>query len=108
MNSLDDLKFATIITNTGTEALQVLNDPNGPLNTLSTDTFSIADETGAQPSFTGIRAKYVPEVAAGLLAFTTLAPGQSVTVQHDGAYAFIMYINVSLIYTDFLITLFSG
>ena len=49
---------------------------------MPTDTFRISDASGAVPSFSGIKVKYVPSTAANLGAYTTIAPGQSVTVEH--------------------------
>jgi peptidyl-Lys metalloendopeptidase len=71
MDSVEHLKIVSTVTNTGDETLKVLNDPRGPLNKLPT-----ADAKGAQPSFTGIELKYVPNTAAALGAFTILAPGE--------------------------------
>jgi len=83
VDSVEHLKIVSTVTNTGDETLKVLNDPRGPLNKLPTDTFAITDAKGAQPSFTGIELKYVPNTAAALGAFTILAPGESVVVEHD-------------------------
>lgn len=83
IDTVEHLKVVATITNTGDEILKVLNDPSGPLNKLPTDTFVINDSKGAQPSFTGIKLKYVPETAAAVGAYTTLAPGESVEVEHD-------------------------
>ena len=80
---MEHLKVVATITNTGDEALKVLNDPSGALDDLPTDTFVIANAQGAQPSFTGVRVKYVLETAATLGAYTILAPGQAVQVEHD-------------------------
>ena len=86
VDSVEHLKIVATITNTGDETLKVLNDPRGPLNKLPTDTFVITDAKGAQPSFTGIKLKYVPKTAATLGAYTILAPGKSVAVEHDRRY----------------------
>jgi len=83
VDSVEHLKIVATVTNTGDETLKVLNDPRGPLNKLPTDTFVITDTTGAQPSFTGIKLKYVPNTAVTLDAYSTLAPGESVVVEHD-------------------------
>ncbi|KAF7763478.1 hypothetical protein Agabi119p4_8015 [Agaricus bisporus var. burnettii] len=91
MSSVGDLKVTATVTNTGDETVKLLNDPHSPLSTLPADTFDISsDANGARPSFSGIKAKYVPEVAAARKAFTTLAPGQSIEVVHDlsEAYSF--------------------
>ena len=86
VDSVEHLKIVATITNTGDETLKVLNDPRGPLNKLPTDTFVITDAKGAQPSFTGIKLKYVPKTAAALGAYTILAPGEFVAVEHDRRY----------------------
>jgi peptidyl-Lys metalloendopeptidase len=74
------------VTNIGDEALKLLNDPRGPLNKMPTDTFAIQNPAGKQPNFVGIKVKYVPSQAAAIGkndAFTILAPGKSVDVEHD-------------------------
>jgi peptidyl-Lys metalloendopeptidase len=86
VDSVEHLQIVATITNTGDETLKVLNDPNGPLNKFPTDTFVITDAKGAQPSFKGIKLKYVPKTAAALEAYTILAPGESVAVEHDRRY----------------------
>ncbi|KAJ2933919.1 hypothetical protein H1R20_g3159, partial [Candolleomyces eurysporus] len=58
ITSADSFQVTTVITNTG-------------------------DETGSSAVFGGIKAKYVPSVAAAQGGFTVLAPGASVRVQHD-------------------------
>ncbi|KAF9529057.1 peptidyl-Lys metalloendopeptidase [Crepidotus variabilis] len=83
VNSVGSLKVVVTLTNTGDETLKILNDPNGPLSRLPTDTFIIADKTGSTPNFSGVKAKYAPKIAAAGEAFTTLAPGDSVDVEHD-------------------------
>ncbi|KIM38232.1 hypothetical protein M413DRAFT_76264 [Hebeloma cylindrosporum] len=88
IDSVEHLKIVATVTNTGDETLKVLNDPHGTLNKLSTDTFVIANAKGAQPSFMGIKLKYVPKTAADLEVYTILAPGESVAVEHDLAYTY--------------------
>ncbi|KAI0094340.1 deuterolysin M35 metalloprotease [Irpex rosettiformis] len=88
VNDASDLKVTATVTNTGDETLKLLNDPRGPLsNKLPTQTFQIArQDSGAKPAFTGAVVKYVPSTAiriGGADAFTVLAPGQSVNVEHD-------------------------
>ena len=83
VDSVEHLKIVATVTNTGDETLKVLNDPRGPLNNIPTDTFVITDAKGSQPSFTGIKLKYVPKTAAALEAYSILAPGESVVVGHD-------------------------
>jgi len=84
---------------TAFETLKILNDPRGPLNKLPTDTFVITDATGAQPSFTGIKLKYVPKTAATLEAYSILAPGESVVVEHGRRH------HPKIIFPIFLLTL---
>ncbi|KAF8962979.1 hypothetical protein BDZ97DRAFT_1905037 [Flammula alnicola] len=86
--SVEHLKVIATITNTGDETVKVLNDPRGPLSKLPTDTFAITDATGAQPSFTGIKVKYVPKTAVALGAYTVLSPGESIDVEHNLAQAY--------------------
>ncbi|KAI0785485.1 peptidyl-Lys metalloendopeptidase [Irpex lacteus] len=88
VNDASDLKVTATVTNTGDENLKLLNDPRGPLsNKLPTETFQIThQDSGTKPSFTGAVVKYVPSTAiriGGADAFTVLAPGQSVSVEHD-------------------------
>ncbi|KZV90495.1 peptidyl-Lys metalloendopeptidase [Exidia glandulosa HHB12029] len=74
------------LTNTGDETLRLLNHPNSVLSKVPTNTFAIASSTDLKtPAFTGALVKYVPEKAT---AFTILAPGQSVTVEHSLAEAY--------------------
>ncbi|KAG6873177.1 hypothetical protein C0995_001787 [Termitomyces sp. Mi166 len=92
VTGVDKLVVKTTVTNTGDEILTLLNHPESPLNKLPANTFTITDASGATPTFTGIKAKYVPAkaIAAGKDAVTVLAPGQSVEVEHNlsEAYAF--------------------
>ncbi|KAF9467834.1 hypothetical protein BDZ94DRAFT_1376555 [Collybia nuda] len=85
VNTVENLKVVTTVTNTGDETLKILNDPLGPLSKLPANTFTISDAKGASPKFTGIKAKYVPQAAAaaGKDAVTILAPGESVSVEHN-------------------------
>ena len=99
VDSVEHLKIVATVTNTGDETLKVLNDPHGPLNKLPTDTFVITDATGAQPSFTGIKLKYVPKTAVAVEAYSILAPGESVVVEHNRRY------HSKVIFPSFLLTL---
>ncbi|KAF9529058.1 hypothetical protein CPB83DRAFT_765596 [Crepidotus variabilis] len=83
VDGVNNLKVVTTVTNTGAEAVKVLNDPNGPLSRLPTNTFSITDASGTTPAFSGVKAKYVPQTAIANNAFTVIAPGQSVDVEHN-------------------------
>lgn len=87
VNTVENLQVTATLTNAGDETVKLLNDPLSPLSKLPAEIFKITgDATGATPSFTGIKAKYVPEVAAANQAYTVLAPGQSIEVEHDRQY----------------------
>ncbi|TFK34427.1 deuterolysin M35 metalloprotease [Crucibulum laeve] len=90
VNTVEALKVVATITNTGDETLKILNDPRGPLSKLPTDTFAISEASGARPAFSGVKAKYVPKTAAaaGESAYTILAPGQQIKVEHNLAEAY--------------------
>jgi peptidyl-Lys metalloendopeptidase len=86
VTDVENLKVTATVTNTGSEAVKILNDPRGVLNKLPTNTFAITDAAGASPKFAGAKVKYVPEAAIAhgqADAFTVLAPGQSVSVEHN-------------------------
>ncbi|KAF5336933.1 hypothetical protein D9611_002881 [Ephemerocybe angulata] len=83
VTDIDNFKVSTVLTNTGDETLRILNDPLGPLSKLPADTFSLVNSEGSFASFEGIKAKYLPAKAAEVGDYTTLAPGQSITVDHD-------------------------
>ncbi|PFH49566.1 hypothetical protein AMATHDRAFT_76123 [Amanita thiersii Skay4041] len=83
VHRVEDFVVITTVTNTGQETFKVLHDPISSLSDLPGDTFSIVGGHGVQPRFTGIRAKFVPHVAAESNGFTVLAPGQSLSVKHD-------------------------
>ena len=96
VNTASDLNIAATLTNTGDEAVKVLHHPHSALSTLPGNIFSIYHtESGVEPAFSGVKAKYVPQVAAAKGAYTTLSPGQSVTVQHNrkpqSLYLFLWY-----------------
>ncbi|KAM5535100.1 hypothetical protein V8D89_011186 [Ganoderma adspersum] len=91
VDGVENLQIVTAVTNTGDETLRLLNDPNGVLNPLPADTFTITSPDGARPSFTGVRVKYSPSQAAKSTdpaAFTVLEPGASVSIAHDIASAY--------------------
>ncbi|TFK72462.1 deuterolysin M35 metalloprotease [Pluteus cervinus] len=83
VNGVSNLKVSATLTNTGDETLKVLNDPLSPLSTIPANTFAITNADGASPSFAGVKAKFVPQRAAELGSYVTLAPGESKTVEHD-------------------------
>ena len=84
VNTVQALKLIISVTNTGNETLKLLNAPSSCLSTMPADTFRIiGGSSDATPVFTGIKAKYVPEAAAIQKAYTVLAPGESISVDHD-------------------------
>ncbi|PFH48359.1 hypothetical protein AMATHDRAFT_49565 [Amanita thiersii Skay4041] len=80
---VEDMIISTIITNKGEAPIVLLNAPSGVLSDLPTESFQITDEKGASPEFIGMRVKYAVDQAIESGDVTTLAPGQSATVQHD-------------------------
>jgi peptidyl-Lys metalloendopeptidase len=88
VTDVENLKLVATVTNTGTETLKILNDPLSPLSKLPAKTFTITDASGRSPIFTGIKVKYVPSAAIAAGAFTVLAPGESVNVEHDCKHPF--------------------
>jgi len=51
---------------------------------MPADTFRITGgSSDAAPIFTGIKVKYVPELAASQKAYTVLAPGESIRIDHE-------------------------
>ncbi|PIL33833.1 hypothetical protein GSI_03539 [Ganoderma sinense ZZ0214-1] len=86
VNGVENLQVVATLTNTGDETLKLLKDPNSVLHTMPADTFAIATEDGASPSFVGVRLKYSPiqtSRSTDAAAFVILAPGASVSVTHD-------------------------
>jgi len=83
VDGVDKLKVVATITNTGSEVVKLLDDPRSLASRRPVNKFSILSSKGSRPSFTGIRVKYSPEVAAKMGAYTELAPGASLKVIHD-------------------------
>ncbi|KIY71308.1 peptidyl-Lys metalloendopeptidase [Cylindrobasidium torrendii FP15055 ss-10] len=83
VDSVGNLKIAATLTNRGDETVKILNDPKSVLSTLPADSFFIESDSGSEPSFIGAMVKYCAETAAAKGAYTSLAPGESVTVSHD-------------------------
>jgi len=84
VDTVQDLRVTTVVTNTGNEILKLLNDPSSPLSTIPANTFRITSGlSDAAPIFTGVKVKYVPGIAAIQKAYTVLAPGESIRVDHD-------------------------
>ncbi|CAE6499738.1 unnamed protein product [Rhizoctonia solani] len=90
--NIDDLAITTMVKNTGSETLRLLNDPRTVLSNAQTKTFIITkDDDG--PEFTGMIVKYSPRHAIKDNIpdhFTVLAPGDSCQRMHSlaGAYNF--------------------
>ncbi|THH21152.1 hypothetical protein EW146_g365 [Bondarzewia mesenterica] len=91
---VDNLKVTTILKNTGDESIKVFaQESESVISTYQTNSFAISSESGAVPSFTGVKVKYVAEkvVAANKeSSFAVLAPGETIEVEHDlaGVYNF--------------------
>jgi peptidyl-Lys metalloendopeptidase len=83
VTDVQDLKVTLTVTNNGQDPVNILHEPNGALSKFPTDKFIITNEQNSQPKFTGIKAKYVPAIAAKSGQYTTLKPGESVTTEHD-------------------------
>jgi len=84
VDTVQDLRVTTVVTNTGNEILKLLNDPSSSLSTIPANTFRITSRlSDAAPIFTGVKVKYVPGIAAVQKAYTVLAPGESIRVDHD-------------------------
>ncbi|KAF8152249.1 deuterolysin M35 metalloprotease [Crassisporium funariophilum] len=81
VNSAANMMVIATITNIGTENVKLLNDPNTPASRIPSDIF----QTGpaGTPEFTGVQAKYQPQMAIAQSSITTLTPGQSMERTHD-------------------------
>jgi len=81
----------TTVTNTGDENLKLLNDPSSSLSTMPADTFMITSgSSDVVPTFIGVKVKYVLKTAVANKAYTVLAPGESVAIDHDCKYVSIL------------------
>ncbi|KAB5588440.1 Peptidyl-Lys metalloendopeptidase [Ceratobasidium theobromae] len=92
VNGVDNLSITTVVTNTGDEALKILNNPGSALVSAETKTFEIANDKGS-PAFTGMLVKYSPQYVVknnDPADFTVLQPGESREVTHSlaGVYDF--------------------
>ncbi|CAE6507070.1 unnamed protein product [Rhizoctonia solani] len=90
--NIDELAITTVVKNTGSESLKLLNDPRTVLSTAQAKTFIITKDNDT-PEFTGMIAKYSPQHAIKNNIpehFTILAPGESCQRTHSlaGAYNF--------------------
>ncbi|KAF8637837.1 hypothetical protein AX17_002466 [Amanita inopinata Kibby_2008] len=83
INNVGDLKVSSTVTNTGNETLKLLHDPSGLLSDLPTNKFIVRNSHRVPLAFTGVKAKFVPTVAIGARIYSTLEPGQSISVEHD-------------------------
>ena len=80
---MDDFKVEATITNTGSETVNLLDDPRTLASSDPVDKFSIVHANGGRPTFTGMFMKYSPEIAARSGGYTILAPGASIKVIHN-------------------------
>lgn len=82
----ENIKVVANITNTGDVALNLVNDPESPLNRIPANKFDISDAAGRQPLFIGSKSNFIPYDAAVIGKegdFTVLRPGRSIVVEHD-------------------------
>lgn len=59
-DGIEKLNVVVDVKNTGDSPLKLLNDPNGPLSKMPTNTFSITDESGSNPAFVGVKVGSLP------------------------------------------------
>lgn len=86
VTDVDNLRVATIISNTGSETLRLLRDPRSPLSTYPTETFGVVNADGSRAAFSGVKVRYSPEAVAKagrMESFVELKPGESVKIDHD-------------------------
>ncbi|KAF8593650.1 zincin [Ceratobasidium sp. AG-I] len=93
ITDISNLKVSVLITNTGTESLKLLNDPNSLLSLWETDGFYISKlnqgevaAEGPALNFTGVKVKYSPTTAIGEgrpESFVTLNPGVPLNITHN-------------------------
>ncbi|KAF8583581.1 peptidyl-Lys metalloendopeptidase [Ramaria rubella] len=89
VDDVSDMVLTTTLTNTGSDAVELINDPRSALSSLQAEKFSAIHASGSTPVFTGMRLKYgLDHAAKNSNAKTTLHPGQSVTVTHSLASAY--------------------
>ena len=87
INSVEELTLTTIITNTGSKPLILVNEPSGALySRRPTKRFYVTHSTGTIPQFKGVQVKYSIRKAIELGDVTSLDPGQSISVRHDCQY----------------------
>ncbi|KAF9553538.1 Metalloprotease [Agrocybe pediades] len=86
VDSVDELKLTATVTNTGAEAVRILKYGTVLDEKLPTKSFVVTKD-GQAVKFTGIKLSVsLPD--ADETAFTTIAPGEQVTVSHDVASLF--------------------
>ncbi|KAF9554856.1 zincin [Agrocybe pediades] len=85
VRKIQDLKVVATITNTGSETLRILQDPNTILSDAPTEKFSVVNKRGEGEglTFIGMRVLYSPKVAAQQHEYMTLGPGLSLQIEHD-------------------------
>jgi peptidyl-Lys metalloendopeptidase len=103
IEGVENLILRVTVSNTGAAPLKLLNEPNGPLSTMPTNTFWITHENGFKPAFISVKVSvsFLPtsynlprfiQVKYSLTYamrvddesfFTALAPGQSIDISHD-------------------------
>ncbi|KAF6748969.1 Metalloprotease [Ephemerocybe angulata] len=82
--SVQDLKIAASVTNTGAEAVKLLKYGTVLDDKLPTRSFAVSSKDGKAVPFTGIKVQ-VSLTKADDSAFVHLAPGESVSTTHDVA-----------------------
>ncbi|KAF8346297.1 hypothetical protein F5887DRAFT_107068 [Amanita rubescens] len=81
---VEELILTTTITNSGSETLRLIKEPSGILYShLPTKRFHIAHSTGVIPQFKGVQVEFSLREAIKSGHLTRLAPGQSISVEHD-------------------------
>lgn len=62
VQSIDTLDVVTIVKNIGNEPVKLLNHPRSPLSFSPTDIFSISNDRGDEPAFTGIEVRLATHI----------------------------------------------
>jgi len=83
VNGVQSLVFTSAVTNAGNATLKILNDPRSIMGKLPVDSFIFKSEGGSSPVFTAVRVSYLPDVAAGAKAYTTIGPGETMSISHN-------------------------
>ena len=76
VDGVENFVVTATVANTGSETLKILNNPNGPLRKMPTNTFRIAHEDGSVPQFSGIKVEYLRRGDNGELNAHRLVAGQ--------------------------------